>query len=35
MDHSENAVGQLIVSGGDGAIDLELPERRSMRLRCL
>ena len=26
MDHSEEAVGQLIVSGGDGAIDLELSE---------
>ena len=26
MDHSEEAVGQLIVSGGDGAVDLELPE---------
>lgn len=26
MDHSEKAVGQLIVSGGDGAVDLELPE---------
>lgn len=25
MDHSEEAVGQLIVSGGDGAVDLELP----------
>ena len=26
MDHSEEAVGQLIVSGGDGAVDLELPK---------
>ena len=26
MDHSEEAVSQLIVSGGDGAFDLELPE---------
>ena len=26
MDHSEEAVGQLIVSGGDGAVDFELPE---------
>ena len=26
MDHSEEAVGQLIVSGGDGPVDLELPE---------
>lgn len=24
MDHTEEAVGQLIVSGGDSAIDLEL-----------
>jgi len=24
MDHSEEAVGQLVVSGGDGAVDLEL-----------
>lgn len=26
MDHAEEAVGQLIVSGGDGPIDLELTE---------
>lgn len=26
MDHSEEAVGQLIVAGGDGAVDLELPK---------
>lgn len=26
MDHSEEAVGQLIVSGGDGAVDLEVSE---------
>lgn len=26
MDHSQEAVGQLIVSGGDGAIDLEIAE---------
>ena len=26
MDHSEEAVGQLIVSGGDGAVDFELSE---------
>ena len=26
MDHSEEAVGQLIVSGGDGAVDLNLSE---------
>ena len=26
MDHSEEAVGQLIVAGGDGAVDLELSE---------
>ena len=26
MDHAEEAVGELIVSGGDGAVDLELPE---------
>ncbi|WP_158512723.1 hypothetical protein [Sphingobium sp. SYK-6] len=26
MDHSEQAVGQLIVSGGDGAVDLEVAE---------
>ena len=24
MDHSEEAVGQLVVSGCDGAVDLEL-----------
>ena len=26
MDHSEEAVGQLIIPGGDGAVDLELSE---------
>lgn len=26
MDHAEEAVGQLIVAGGDGAIDLEVTE---------
>lgn len=26
MDHSEEAIGQLIVAGCDGAVDLELPE---------
>ena len=26
MDHSEEAVGQLVVSGGDRPVDLELPE---------
>jgi hypothetical protein len=26
MDHSEKAAGQLIVSGGDGAVDLEVSE---------
>ncbi len=26
MDHAEEAVGQLIVAGGDGAVDLELAE---------
>lgn len=26
MDHSEETVGQLIVSGGDGTVDLELSE---------
>ena len=26
MDHSEETVGELIVSGGDGAIDLEMTE---------
>ncbi len=26
VDHPEEAVGQLIVTGGDGAVDLELPE---------
>ena len=26
MDHAEEAVGQLVVSGGDGAVDLELAE---------
>lgn len=26
MDHAEKAVGQLIVSGGDGAVDLEMAE---------
>lgn len=26
MDHSKEAVGQLVVSGGDGAVDLELSE---------
>ncbi|TWH84519.1 hypothetical protein IQ25_02274, partial [Novosphingobium taihuense] len=26
MDHPEEAVGQLIVSGGDGAVDFKLPE---------
>lgn len=26
MDHSKEAVGKLIVSGGDGAVNLELSE---------
>ena len=26
MDHAEEAVGKMVVSGGDGAVDLELPE---------
>lgn len=26
MDHSEEAVGQLIVASSDGPVDLELPE---------
>ena len=26
MDHTEEAVGQLIVSGRDGAVDLEVTE---------
>ena len=26
MDHSEEAVGELIVSGGDGAVDLKVAE---------
>ncbi|WP_153269328.1 hypothetical protein [Novosphingobium sp. BW1] len=26
MDHSEEAVGQLIVSGGEGPVDLEVAE---------
>jgi uncharacterized protein GlcG (DUF336 family) len=26
MDHANEAVGQLIVSGGDGAIDLQVSE---------
>ena len=26
MDHSEEAVGQLVVSGGNGAVDLEVAE---------
>lgn len=27
MDHADKAVGQLIVSGGDGTVDLDLSER--------
>jgi len=26
MDHAEEAVGQLVVAGGNGAIDLEMAE---------
>lgn len=26
MDHSEEAVGKLVVAGGDGAVDLEMAE---------
>ena len=26
MDHAEEAVGQLIVSGGDGAVDFEMAQ---------
>ena len=26
MDHAEEAVGQLVVSGGDGAVDLKVAE---------
>lgn len=26
MDHAEEAIGQLIVAGGDGAVDLEVAE---------
>ena len=26
MDHTEEAAGQLIVAGGDGAVDLEVAE---------
>ena len=32
VDHPEEAVGQLIVTGGDGAVDLELPEHALERL---
>lgn len=26
MDHAEEAVGQLVVAGGNGAVDLEMTE---------
>ena len=26
MDHAEEAVGKLVVAGGDGAVDFEVPE---------
>ena len=26
MDHAEEAIGQLVVAGGDGAVDLEVTE---------
>lgn len=26
VDHAEEAVGQLVVAGGNGAIDLQMPE---------
>ena len=26
MDHAEEAVGQLVIAGGDGPVDLELSE---------
>ena len=26
MDHAEEAVGKLVVAGGDGAVDLEVAE---------
>jgi hypothetical protein len=35
MDHAEEAGGQLVVTGGDGTVDLEGLDMRSMRLRCL
>ncbi|WP_162181928.1 hypothetical protein [Sphingobium yanoikuyae] len=35
IDHAEEAVGQLIIAGGEGAADFEMAEPRSMRLRCL
>lgn len=26
MDHAEEAVGELVIAGGDGAVDLEVAE---------
>jgi hypothetical protein len=26
MDHAEDAFGELIISGGDGAVDFQAPE---------
>lgn len=26
VDHAEEAVGQLVVAGGNGAVDLQMPE---------
>ena len=39
MDHAEEAVGKLVVSGGNGAVDLEMAEHAldrvfMMTLRC-
>jgi hypothetical protein len=33
--HAEEAAGQLVVAGRNGAVELEMAEQRSMRLRCL
>jgi len=27
MDHTEEAVGELVVAGGDGAVDLDVAEQ--------
>ena len=35
MDHAKEAIGKLVVAGGDGPVDLEMAEHALDAVRCL